>query len=386
MINLTVLSLKDIIRKSIKIIFAIAIIIIIAKFIIFRNDNEIAHSSAIGLLESIIKEIPENTLKQYVNMEIPLVGYIKEEKSNIMQLIPISTNGILKYELGILSNVNNTKEATDSKTNEENSTPEDLAEIMDSQSVDTEVQKTTVKENYNITYGDVKIKNTSKYTITDDILNTSVDLNKENRNVLIYHTHTCESYTKTPAFNYKSSGNFRTTDLSCSVARVGDELEKYLKEFNFNVIHDKTYFDYPAYNGSYDRSYAEISKVLGEHKDYELVFDLHRDAVGSDSSYAPTVKINGEYVAQIMFVIGTDGGGLEHPNWKENLRIAIQIQQKAEKLYPGLFKPIEVSNYRYNQNLAKGASIIEVGATGNTMEQCLSSMKYLSVVINDLYK
>ncbi|MCL2859061.1 MAG: stage II sporulation protein P [Oscillospiraceae bacterium] len=386
MINLTVLSLKDIIRKSLKIIFAIIIIIIIAKFIIFKGNNIMDSSSTLGLLESMIKEFPENTLKQYVNVEIPLVGYVKEEKSDIGQLIPISSNGILKYELGILNNTNNTQKEVNSNISEGNSTPEDLSEITDSGSADTEVQNSTVKENYNVTYDDVKIKNTSKYTITDDILNTPFTLNKEDKNILIYHTHTCESYTKTSAFNYKSSGNFRTTDLSCSVARVGDELEKDLKQFNFNVIHDKTYFDYPAYNGSYDRSYAEISKVLSENKNYELVFDMHRDAVGSDSSYAPTVKINGEYAAQIMFVIGTDGGGLEHPNWKENLRVAIQIQQRAEKLYPGLFKPIEVSNYRYNQNLAKGASLIEVGATGNTMEQCLVSMKYLSIVINDLYK
>ena len=30
------------------------------------------------------------------------------------------------------------------------------------------------------------------------------------------------------------------------------------------------------------------------------------------------------------------------------------------------------------------ASIIEVGATGNTMEQCLTSMKYLAKVIDEV--
>ena len=33
----------------------------------------------------------------------------------------------------------------------------------------------------------------------------------------------------------------------------------------------------------------------------------------------------------------------------------------------GLFKPIILRNSRYNQNLASGACIIEVGATGNTL-------------------
>jgi len=79
---------------------------------------------------------------------------------------------------------------------------------------------------------------------------------------------------------------------------------------------------------------------------------------------------------------GTDGGGLWHPNWNQNLKFAIKVQQKAEEMYPGLFKPIILRNSRYNQHLAKCATIIEVGATGNTLEQCLVSMKYLSQILN----
>ena len=55
-------------------------------------------------------------------------------------------------------------------------------------------------------------------------------------------------------------------------------------------------------------------------------------------------------------------------------------------LYPGLFKPIMLRNSRYNHHLGKGASIIEVGATGNTMEQCLTSMKYLAKVVSEVMK
>ena len=87
-----------------------------------------------------------------------------------------------------------------------------------------------------------------------------------------------------------------------------------------------------------------------------------------------------------MFVIGTDGGGLCHPNWNQNLKFAIKVQQKAEELYPGLFKPIILRNSRYNQHLSKAATIIEVGATGNTLEQSLTSMKYLSKVLSEVIK
>lgn len=107
---------------------------------------------------------------------------------------------------------------------------------------------------------------------------------------------------------------------------------------------------------------------------------------GSNSNYAPCVKIGEETVAQIMFVMGTDGGGLEHSNWNRNLKLAIRIQEKANEMYPGLFKPIILRNSRYNQHVANGAAIIEVGATGNTLEQCNGSMKYLANVLDCVMK
>lgn len=178
-------------------------------------------------------------------------------------------------------------------------------------------------------------------------------------------------------YEYEATGNYRTTDLNYSVARVGTELTNYLKEKGFNVTHNTTYHDYPAYSGSYARSLNTLEGLL-EGKNTQLVFDLHRDAVGSSNEYAPTIKINDNYVAQIMFVIGTNGGGLEHPDWNKNLKMAVKIQQKANEMYPGLFRPIIIRNSRYNQHVSTGACIIEVGATGNTMDQCILSMQCLA--------
>ena len=186
-------------------------------------------------------------------------------------------------------------------------------------------------------------------------------------------------------YEYEATGNYRTTNLNYSVARVGTELTNYLKEKGFNVTHNTTYHDYPAYSGSYARSLNTLEGLL-EGKNTQLVFDLHRDAVGSSNEYAPTIKINDNYVAQIMFVIGTNGGGLEHPNWVQNLKIAVKIQEKANEMYPGLFRPIIIRNSRYNQHLTNGSSIIEVGATGNTMEQCILSMQCLSNVLAEVCK
>ncbi|MBP3503495.1 MAG: stage II sporulation protein P, partial [Clostridia bacterium] len=214
-------------------------------------------------------------------------------------------------------------------------------------------------------------------------MNLNADVNISNKNILIFHTHTCESYTPTEANSYQASGNFRTTDLNYSVARVGDELQKYLTSYGYNVIHDKTYHDYPSYSGSYGRSLKTVSNLISQNKDTDLIIDLHRDAIGDDT-YAPKVKIGDEYVAQIMFVIGTNGSGLKHDNWKQNLEFAMKVQQKANEMYPGLFKPILLRNARYNQHLGKAANIIEIGATGNTLEECEASAKYLAKVLSEV--
>ncbi len=186
-------------------------------------------------------------------------------------------------------------------------------------------------------------------------------------------------------YEYEMTGNYRTTDLNYSVARVGTELTNYLKNKGFNVEHNITYHDYPSYSGSYARSLQTVQELL-IGKDTQFVIDLHRDAVGSSNSYAPTVKINGNYAAQMMFVIGTNGGGLEHPDWNKNLKMAVKIQQKANEMYPGLFRPIIIRNSRYNQHVSTGACIIEVGATGNTMDQCILSMQCLANIYAEVCK
>ena len=243
--------------------------------------------------------------------------------------------------------------------------------------------KTNVPEKYTSEYNGVKIRNeTDNIKLTEEMLTPNIDINM--KNILIYHTHTCESYTPTEQYSYEESGNFRTKDLNCNMVRVGRELAKYMEHYGYNVIHDETIYD-NSYSESYDRSLKGVAKLLEKNEGTDILFDIHRDAIG-DSTYAPTVKIGDEEAAQLMFVIGSNGGGSEHDNWNENLKLAIKIQEKANELYPGLFKPIMVSDSRFNQNLGKGACIIEVGATGNTMEQCLTSMKYLAKVLSEVLK
>jgi stage II sporulation protein P len=114
-----------------------------------------------------------------------------------------------------------------------------------------------------------------------------------------------------------------------------------------------------------------------------MVIDVHRDAL-KDNQLRVVTDINGKKAAKIMFVVGTDATGLTHPNWKENLKLAITLQKKLDNKYPGLTRPILISYNRYNQHLTNGAMLVEVGGDGNLMSECLESSKYLAEVIGEV--
>ena len=366
-----VVKVKDILKYLVSIILLITIIILSSRFFlnIFKeNRNQTKHLTKNALTASLAAVMPNTELKEE-NKQIE-----GDKRTNIQK--------ILDMELGFVQLCQKEKSNPASEEVKEE-VKEELEEARTD--VGTQIIDSGIENKFTNSYGSVQVKNTSKYDLTQDILTPNFELTNK-KDLIIYHTHTCESYTPTEKFNYEQTGSFRTTDLNFTVSRVGAELTNYLKNYGYNVTHDKTYHDYPAYSGSYDRSMNTVKKLLKSNQNTQMIIDLHRDAIGSSSSYAPKVKIGDEYASQLMFVIGTDGGGLEHKNWQRNLKFAIKIQEKANEMYPGLFKPITLRNSRYNQNVADAATIIEVGATGNTMEECLTSMKYLSKVISEVIK
>ena len=406
MFNVAVIRLKDLIRFSFLVIVVIAIIYFSSRFLYKKNLKKI------NIGQKVSANLSEY-VKQAVNTELPEVEKEAKKTEESEKKENKLLNAIIGLELGVINakekvveniqsseqvgqNIKSTNEDDDKnkaeKEEQESEKAESSHETDSEGEADVELAKGDLKtevitqnpiaDAYTKKYKGVKIKNETSFDLTDEDLNPE-KLKIDKSNIIIFHTHTCESYTSSKKYTYSPTGNFRTTDLKYSVARVGDELTKYLKKYNINVVHNKTYHDYPSYNGSYSRSLATVSNILKNTK-ADIIIDLHRDAIGSYSGYAPTVKIGDDECAQIMFVIGTDGGKLKHPNWKSNLQFAIKMQEKANKEYPGLFKPIILRNSRYNQHLGKSACIIEVGSTGNKLEQCLNSMKYLAKIIDEI--
>lgn len=373
--KITVINLK----KIIKYIFIFFLIVIIFILLIKSLKTD----------KTINKEEKETSLIECLKYELPITRVV-EENINIEEKQKTNLGvKILSMQIGIFDNIMTEQKEDVSieppKEDEyvESEEQEDIkTEAEDLENKDTKIiDENNIKETYTNKYKDIKINNQTEFDISSILENASYTFTNS-KDVIIYHTHTCESYTPTENYKYPMTDSYRTTDLNFTVAKVGDELSTQLEKYGFNVIHNKTYHDYPSYNGSYGRSLKTLESILSKNKEAEIAIDLHRDAVGSNSNYAPSVQIGDEVCAQVMFVVGTDGSGLEHANWRNNLQYAIKVQSIADELYPGLFRPIILRNARYNQHLTTASTIIEVGATGNTLEQCLASMKYVANVLH----
>jgi len=385
MFNVTVLKIGDIIKYLVGISIIVMLMVFTARY--FSSTKENKNTKNFKILQA-------NSLTKCMEQEIPAMASVNSENDTQEKNETSQNNYLEQFLQTEISSIKGIQEAEEKvevedknkNQNEITQNAEIKNDVQLAQSTNAQTEVVTpnpISENYNVQYGNVKIKNQTTYNLTEDILKPDIKI--DNKNIVIFHTHSCESYTSSEKYPYTQTGNFRTTDLKYTVTQVGSELENYLKKYNLNVVHDTSYHDYPSYTGSYTRSLKTVENIL-QTTPSEIIIDLHRDAIGSRADYAPTVKIGDDYAAQIMFVIGTNEGGLYHPNWNQNLKFAVKVQQKAEEMYPGLFKPMMVTKSRYNQHTGKYANIMEVGATGNTLEQCLTSMKYLSAVLNEVMK
>ena len=212
----------------------------------------------------------------------------------------------------------------------------------------------------------------------------SWNLKQDGPTVLIIHSHGTESYTQIE--NYQESSPYRTKDVGFNVVSIGDRLVQVLEMGGVHAVHDRTMHDDPSYNASYSNARESIAYYLQQYPSIRLVLDIHRDSVENSQGdqVLMTTQINGVSAAQLMLVVGTDAGGLTHPNWPENMSLAVKLHAQLEKNSPGICRPISFRSQRFNQDLSPGALIVEVGSAGNTRQEALLAVEQLGRAIIDL--
>lgn len=198
--------------------------------------------------------------------------------------------------------------------------------------------------------------------------------------VLILHTHGTECYADS-----QSGGSYRCRDTEKNVVRVGRELAEVLTQRGLSVIHCEEMFDEDSFIKAYSNSYNAVREYLDQYPSIRYVIDLHRDAVSDGhGGYADlSVSLEGESCAQMMLVVGTDEAGAKHPEWRNNLRVALQLQTDVQQRYPGLMRPLNLRRASFNQQLSPGYFLLETGSCGGTMEEALRSIRLFGGVFAD---
>lgn len=238
--------------------------------------------------------------------------------------------------------------------------------------------------------GRVYISNTTEHTLSADALrqpfSAALAAEETGPQILIVHTHGSEAYTPAEDGGIVWSGDHRTTDSRYNVVRVGDEMADVFSAAGISVLHDRTLHDYPSYSDAYDRSLAAIERYLEQYPSIRFVLDIHRDAVAdaSGTQYKVISDVDEASAAQLTLVVGSDGSGLAHPDWMENLRLAAAVQERLLAEYPTLMRPILLRNSRYNQHATTGSLLVEVGAAGNAPEEAVLAGRLFAQQLSEL--
>lgn len=196
--------------------------------------------------------------------------------------------------------------------------------------------------------------------------------------ILLYHSHTEEGYCVTEADKYSSESY--TKDSTKNVVFAGNSMQQYFqKNTALSVMHDTTV------NQFYDMSRKTVERLLKANPSIYLTVDIHRNSIGGSPKYGPTVSKDGVKYAPLQFVVSSTNNGGDHPNWKENFKLALLVLARLEEKVPGITRGIATREDPYNQNIAEHALLVEIGFDGNYLEEIQASSELLAEVLGEIY-
>lgn len=280
-------------------------------------------------------------------------------------------------------------------------TPEDITAIIaqrektaakDKKDADIK-EKQYKQDGVTDSFGRVRVKNVNKTEIDiKKILGEKIDLSvsKDKPSVLIFHTHTTETYQILDRGFYETGFLTRSQSSKVNMIRVGQAICQEIEKAGYKVIHDTVIHD-SSYNGAYAHSRKEIEKILKENPSIQVVLDIHRDAIqlNDGTKIKPTAEIQGKKAAQIMIISGCqeEGNSITNlPDWRYNLTFAVHLQDKLEELFQGITRPLYFCPRSYNMNVSHCSLLVEVGSDANTLEEAVYTGKCIGVALSEILK
>ncbi len=240
-------------------------------------------------------------------------------------------------------------------------------------------------------YNGVYLKNNSGLNISikkylEGKINFKIKKKSEPQ-VLILHTHATETFKTDDKDYFTDKFSSRSNNTAQNMVSVGKIVAEKLNASGIKTLHDTTLHDYPSYSNSYSRSAATVKDYLKKYPSIKVVLDLHRDAVTKENGdkVKLVTEIGGKKAAQVMLVMGSQSGSVTNfPNWEENFKLAVRLQQTIEKKYPTLARPLMLMSKTYNQNLTTGSLLIEFGTDVNTLSEVHYSAEMIGESLAEL--
>lgn len=240
-------------------------------------------------------------------------------------------------------------------------------------------------------YGELALSNhTAEHTVNLRsvlALDPVLELVKNARpQVLIIHTHTSECYMTREQSEYDPDYSGISSDGEIGVVAVGEVIAEALNRAGIKTLHETKVFD-TDFSSSYENAAKRIKDILEQYSSIEMVLDIHRDSITSDSGAktAPIAEIDGKTAAQVMILTGcNEAGALSFPSWEYNLRTAVHLQNAMAELYPTLARPIYFTPRRYNMQLTKNSLLIEIGSEVNTLDEALYAAELFSKALIEM--
>ena len=193
--------------------------------------------------------------------------------------------------------------------------------------------------------------------------------------IYIYNSHQLENY---------NSSNLDIYGITPNVLMASYLLKEKLNSKGLStIVEDSNLSEFLSINNwnhasSYIASRIFILDKKNKYNTLKYFIDIHRDSVNKNVT---SVNINGKDYARILFVIG-----LEHDNYKDNLKLSEDLNNLFNKYYKGLSRGIYKKEGPgvdgiYNQDISPNSILIEVGGVDNNIDEVLNTTEAISNIL-----
>ena len=244
------------------------------------------------------------------------------------------------------------------------------------------------------TYPDAGVRNETPYALPEGSVEAGLFRDAlpggDEPLVLILHTHPEQAYltVESDRIPQPLGRSTYSADPTRNVAAVGEALCRTLCEKGIPAVHAVEESPSGSSLGAYAHAAEVIAAWLERYPSIRLIIDVQRDAIlDPEGRYIRPVverEEDGEKIAQIMAIVGSDAEGTDYPEWGKNYALAHALREALNRDGSVLMRSVSVRRSSYNQELAPHALLLEIGSGANTVGEACRAAERIGEALAEL--